>query len=130
MICIFSFNYICTNFIGIHAYTLHNIFLLEYFLCIKMLSLLDFIYAFSAQLIWFLFNFLMFLMIFAAFMVVFSSNPINSVLYLILLFVSTAFSFIMLGAEFLGITLIIVYVGAIAVLFLFAVMMLNINKSE
>jgi NADH-quinone oxidoreductase subunit J len=95
-----------------------------------MLSLLDFIYAFSAQLIWFLFNFLMFLMIFAAFMVVFSSNPINSVLYLILLFVSTAFSFIMLGAEFLGITLIIVYVGAIAVLFLFAVMMLNINKSE
>ena len=92
--------------------------------------LIDIFYSFSNYLIWFLFNFFTFLMVFASFMVVFSYNPINSVLFLILLFVSTAFLFISLGCEFLGITLIIVYVGAIAVLFLFAVMMLNINKTE
>ena len=64
--------------------------------------------------------------VFSAFMVVVSRNTIYSVFFLILVFVSVSILFIMIGAEFLGMIMLIVYVGAVAVLFLFVVMMLNI----
>ena len=60
-------------------------------------------------------------------MVISSKNPVHSVLFLILCFVNSASLFVLLGAEFLAMILIVVYVGAIAVLFLFVVMMLDIN---
>ena len=63
----------------------------------------------------------------AAFMVVMSKNPVHSVLWLILTFLSAAGLFVLLGAEFVAMLLIIVYVGAVAVLFLFVVMMLDID---
>ena len=66
----------------------------------------------------------------SAFMVIFARNPVHSVLFLILAFFNTAGLFVLLGAEFLGMMLVIVYVGAVAVLFLFVVMMLNIHMSE
>jgi len=65
--------------------------------------------------------------IFAALTVVLVKNPVHSVLWLIVAFFSSAGLFILLGAEFLAMVLIIVYVGAVAVLFLFVVMMLNIR---
>ena len=68
--------------------------------------------------------------IFSALMTVIVTNPIHAVLYLVLTFVLMAGMIISLGAEFLGILLIIVYVGAIAVLFLFIVMMLNIEDQK
>jgi NADH-quinone oxidoreductase subunit J len=60
-------------------------------------------------------------------MVIASRNPVHSVLFLILAFFNAAGLFVLLGAEFLAMTLVIVYVGAVAVLFLFVVMMLDIN---
>ena len=66
--------------------------------------------------------------VFAAIMVVVSKNSVNSVLFLILDFVSVSILFIMIGAEFLGMIMLIVYVGAVAVLFLFVVMMLNVSQ--
>ena len=66
--------------------------------------------------------------IFSSFFVVFSSNPVHSVLFLIFSFFNVAVIFLLSDAEFLAMTLIIVYVGAVAVLFLFVVMMLNINE--
>jgi len=60
-------------------------------------------------------------------MVVSARNPVHSVLFLILAFFNAAGLFVLLGAEFLAMTLVIVYVGAVAVLFLFVVMMLDIN---
>ena len=66
----------------------------------------------------------------SAIMVVFSKNPVHSVLFLILSFFNAAALFILLGAEFVAMILIIVYVGAVAVLFLFVVMMLDINFAE
>lgn len=60
-------------------------------------------------------------------MVVSSRNPVHSVLYLILAFFNAAGLFVLLGAEFLAMILVVVYVGAVAVLFLFVVMMLDIN---
>jgi NADH-quinone oxidoreductase subunit J len=63
----------------------------------------------------------------AAVMVVASRNPVHSVLFLILAFVNAAGMFILLGAEFLAMILIIVYVGAVLVLFLFVVMMLDVD---
>ena len=68
--------------------------------------------------------------VFAAGMVVCSKNPVHSVLFLILAFFYAAGLFVLLGAEYIAMTLVIVYVGAVAVLFLFVVMMLNINFSE
>ena len=62
-------------------------------------------------------------------MVIFSTNPVHSVLFLILAFLNSAGLFVLLGAEFLAMILVIVYVGAVAVLFMFVVMMLNINFS-
>lgn len=63
----------------------------------------------------------------SAFMVISSKNPVHSVLFLILTFVNAAGLFIIAGAEFLGLLLIVVYVGAVAVLFLFVVMMLDVD---
>ncbi len=63
-------------------------------------------------------------------MVIAARNPVHSVLFLILAFFNGAALFVLLGAEFLAMILIVVYVGAIAVLFLFVVMMLNINFVE
>jgi NADH-quinone oxidoreductase subunit J len=60
-------------------------------------------------------------------LVVFARNPVHSVLFLILAFFSAAGLFVLIGAEFLAMILVIVYVGAVAVLFLFVVMMLNID---
>ena len=61
------------------------------------------------------------------FMVVISRNPVHSVLWLILTFLASAGLFILLGAEFVALLLVIVYVGAVAVLFLFVVMMLDVD---
>jgi NADH-quinone oxidoreductase subunit J len=66
----------------------------------------------------------------AAVMVVAARNPVHSVLFLILAFVNAAALFILLGAEFLAMILIIVYVGAVLVLFLFVVMMLDVDFVE
>jgi NADH-quinone oxidoreductase subunit J len=66
----------------------------------------------------------------AAFMVIAARNPVHSVLFLILAFVNAAGLFVLLGAEFLAMILIIVYVGAVAVLFLFVVMMLDVDFAE
>ncbi len=63
----------------------------------------------------------------AGVMVVISRNPVHSVLWLILAFLSSAGLFVLLGAEFVAMLLLIVYVGAVAVLFLFVVMMLDID---
>ena len=63
-------------------------------------------------------------------MVISSRNPVHSVLFLILAFFNAAALFVLLGAEFLAMILVIVYVGAVAVLFLFVVMMLDINFAE
>ena len=65
---------------------------------------------------------------FASVMVIVSRNTVYSVFFLILVFISISILFIMIGAEFLGMIMLIVYVGAVAVLFLFVVMMLNITE--
>src|SRR4051794_22572838 len=66
----------------------------------------------------------------SAFMVIASRNPVHSVLYLILAFVNAAGLFLLMGAEFLAMILVVVYVGAVAVLFLFVVMMLDVDFAE
>jgi NADH-quinone oxidoreductase subunit J len=66
----------------------------------------------------------------SAVMVVASKNPVHSVLFLILAFVNASGLFILMGAEFLAMILIVVYVGAVAVLFLFVVMMLDVDFAE
>ncbi len=66
--------------------------------------------------------------IFSAIMVTISRNTVYSVFFLILVFVTVSILFIMIGAEFLGMIMLIVYVGAVAVLFLFVVMMLNVTE--
>jgi len=68
--------------------------------------------------------------VFSAMMVTISRNTVYSVFFLILVFVSVSILFIMIGAEFLGMIMLIVYVGAVAVLFLFVVMMLNIKEQS
>ena len=67
-----------------------------------------------------------FIAIISALMVTISKNTVHSVFFLILDFISISCLFIMIGAEFLGMIMLIVYVGAVAVLFLFVVMMLNV----
>jgi NADH-quinone oxidoreductase subunit J len=66
----------------------------------------------------------------SAVMVVVSRNPVHSVLYLILAFVNASGLFVLMGAEFLAMILIVVYVGAVAVLFLFVIMMLDVDFAE
>ena len=69
-------------------------------------------------------------MLASAFMVIAARNPVHSVLFLILTFFNAAGLFVLLGAEFLAMILVVVYVGAVAVLFLFVVMMLDIDFAE
>ena len=76
------------------------------------------------------FYLLAFVAVAAAFMVVAARNPVHSVMYLILTFFSAAGLFILMGAEFLALLLVMVYVGAVAVLFLFVVMMLDVDFVE
>jgi NADH-quinone oxidoreductase subunit J len=66
----------------------------------------------------------------SAVMVIVSRNPVHSVLYLILAFVNASGLFVLMGAEFLAMILIVVYVGAVAVLFLFVIMMLDVDFAE
>ncbi len=66
----------------------------------------------------------------SAVMVIAAKNPVHSVLFLILAFVNAAGLFVLMGAEFLAMILIVVYVGAVAVLFLFVVMMLDVDFAE
>lgn len=66
----------------------------------------------------------------AAFMVIVARNPVHSVMYLITTFFSVAGLFVLMGAEFLALLLVMVYVGAVAVLFLFVVMMLDVDFVE
>jgi len=67
--------------------------------------------------------------VFSALMVIISRNTVYSVFFLISVFISISILFILIGAEFLGMIMLIVYVGAVAVLFLFVVMMLNVTES-
>ena len=71
-----------------------------------------------------------FIIVSCAVMVISSRNPVHSVLFLILAFFNSGALFVMLGAEFLAMMLVIVYVGAVAVLFLFVVMMLDLNYED
>ena len=81
----------------------------------------------AAQAFFYLFSAVM---IGSAFMVIAARNPVHSVLFLILAFVNAAGLFLIMGAEFLAMLLVIVYVGAVAVLFLFVVMMLDVDFAE
>ena len=76
------------------------------------------------------FYFFSIIAIFSSLMVITSRSTVNSVFFLILDFISVSCLFIMVGAEFLGMILLIVYVGAVAVLFLFVVMMLNVAEQK
>src|SRR5690606_13803512 len=76
------------------------------------------------DLLFFLFSFLI---IFNAILVIFSGNPIHSILYLILVFLNSAFLLLLYNIDFISIIILVIYVGAIAVLFLFVVMMMNIK---
>ncbi len=76
----------------------------------------------------YLFGFLSFLAIMFAMMVVLSKNPIHSVLYLVLTFFTIAGHYVLLNAQFLAAVHVIVYAGAIMVLFLFVIMLLNLNE--
>ena len=71
-----------------------------------------------------------FIIVASAVMVISSRNPVHSVLFLVLAFINSAGIFLLLGAEFLAMLLVIVYVGAVAVLFMFVVMMLDIKSTE
>lgn len=77
-----------------------------------------------------LFYFLSFLGVLCALLVVFSKNPVHSVLYLILTFFTIAGHYILLNAQFLAVVHVIVYAGAIMVLFLYVIMLLNLNEES
>ncbi len=77
-----------------------------------------------------LFYFLSFVAVLSALLVVFSKNPVYSVLYLIITFFAIAGHYVLLNAEFLAVVHIIVYAGAIMVLFLYVIMLLNLNRDS
>jgi len=77
-----------------------------------------------------IFYFLSFLAVLSALMVVFSRNPVYSVLYLIITFFTIAGHYVLLNAQFLAVVHIIVYAGAIMVLFLYVIMLLNLNRES
>jgi len=77
-----------------------------------------------------LISFFYVILIASACLMLFSTNPINAVLFLILTFLDASIIFFLIGCDFLGLVFIIIYLGAIAVLFLFIVMMVNIKKIE
>ena len=76
------------------------------------------------------YNLLLFLIFIQCCVILFSQNSIRSLLLLINIYITTAIAYIIVGAEFVGFILIIVYVGAISILFLFVIMMLNLRVSE
>jgi NADH-quinone oxidoreductase subunit J len=76
----------------------------------------------------YLFYFLAFVSVFCAFMVITSRNPVHSVLYLVITFFAIGCQYLLLNAQFLAAVHIIVYAGAIMVLFLYVIMLLNLNK--
>lgn len=78
----------------------------------------------------YIFFFLAFLTLLTGLLVVFSKNPVHSVLYLIVCFFSISGHYVLLQADFLAVVHIIVYTGAIMVLFLFVIMLLNLNKEK
>ena len=80
-----------------------------------------------ASILFFIFSFLI---LASALLVITSKNPVNSVIFLIFSFFNAAGIFLIAGAEFLALIMLIVYVGAVAVLFLFVVMMLDLNFEE
>lgn len=80
------------------------------------------------QLSQYLFFFLSFVAIFSALLVILDKNPVHSVLYLIVTFFAISGHYLILNAQFLAVVNVIVYAGAIMVLFLYVVMMLNLNK--
>ena len=71
-----------------------------------------------------------FIAVVAAIVVISTRNPVHSVLFLILVFFNSAGLFVLLGAEFLAMILVVVYVGAVAVLFMFVVMMLDVSIAK
>ncbi|MGO1521069.1 MAG: NADH-quinone oxidoreductase subunit J family protein, partial [Sphingobacterium sp.] len=75
-----------------------------------------------------IFYFVAFLSIFFALMTIFTKNPVHSVLYLVITFFTFTIHYILLNAQFLAVVNFIVYMGAIMVLFLFVLMLLNLNK--
>lgn len=77
-----------------------------------------------------LFYFLSFVAVLSALMVVFSKNPVYSVLYLIITFFAIAGHYVLMKAEFLAVVHLIVYAGAIMVLFLYVIMLLNLNRED
>ena len=77
-----------------------------------------------------MFFLLYFLILISGLLVIISKNTVQSVLYLILVFLLCSLLFIYLGADFIGLILLIVYIGAISVLFLFVIMMLNVRILE
>src|SRR5256886_1001093 len=77
-----------------------------------------------------IFYFFAILLVFAAGMVITVKNPVHAALFLVLAFFSSAAIWLLLEAEFLAIALVLVYVGAVMVLFLFVVMMLDVNLAE
>lgn len=74
--------------------------------------------------------FIYFIVIFLSFFVILSKNPVQSVLFLILVYLFIGYLFLLLGAEFLGILVFIIYIGAISILFLFVIMLLNLRVVE
>ncbi len=90
----------------------------------------QFITQFSALLPTLVFYLFAGVLVFSSMMVIASKNSVHSVLFLILAFFNAAGLFVLIGAEFIAMMLVIVYVGAVAVLFLFVVMMLNVNFEE
>lgn len=78
----------------------------------------------------YLFYFLSFLAVLSGLMVVFSKNPVHSVLYLVITLFSLAGHYVILNAQFLAVVHVIVYAGAIMVLFLYVIMLLNLNKED
>ena len=82
------------------------------------------------NLYFFFFFALVFIIIFNSLMIIFSSNPIHSIFYLILVFIGSTVLLLLLGVEFIGMLFLIIYIGAITVLFLFVIMMLNVKIIE
>jgi NADH-quinone oxidoreductase subunit J len=78
----------------------------------------------------FLIYFFLLLIVFCAFLVILSKNLVESVLFLILVYLFTASFFMLLGTEFLAILIFIIYIGAISILFLFVIMLLNLRSIE
>jgi len=92
-----------------------------------MIHIPDFAHATTVQII---FCFLAFITVITAFLTIFSRNPIHSAIYLVICFFSIAGHYLLLNAQFLAIVHLIVYSGAIMILFLFTIMLMNLNEQR